>query len=130
MGRKAVSDRTQPISISLKKSVAEDFRSYCEVIGKTPSQIVSEYIDELLQPYRDVRTGRVRVKKALYIESEESIPKLCYMISDLGIAPVNGNADSQTSRLGSYLINLQGDLRKVPADSVTVMADESDEPER
>ena len=126
MPRPTVSDKAQPISISLKQSTAEDLRKYCTIIGRTPSQIVSEYVEGLLQPYRDYRTGKINLKKAVYVESEDSIPQLCYMVSELGVVETKQNGENdQYARLGSYLIALNGTFRKVPGETVQVLEEDS-----
>lgn len=130
MGRRAISDRTVPTTFSIRKSIAEDFRTYCEVVGKSPSQLVSDYIESLLQPYRDPYTGRVKAEKAIYFD-ENSIPQQCYTLSNLEPVKTEENAEAdQAARLGSYLIAMNGALKVVPEETVKKLESGDPEPNR
>lgn len=130
MGRKAISDRTVPTTFSIRRSIAEDFRTYCEIVGKSPSQLVSDYMESLLRPYRDPHTGRVKAEKAIYYD-ENSIPQQCFMISDMGAEKQKENEETaQAARLRSYLIAMNGVLKVVPEEAVEKLESEGPEADR
>lgn len=114
MPRKANTEECQTITLSIKKNLAEDLRTYAGITGKTISGIVTEVLEQRLVPLRNAEHQQIRTEEGVYRKSPEEAPQLCYILN-------------KTTVYGQpyYVIYFDGGIRSVPRDQVEVIGSES-----